>query len=175
MDPLAELEALVLALLAGEPGVGSLAIVPDEVLRDELGGVLHEPEQDRVVDGDLALDPALEGQQEGANHALDLLDPVLDHPVALRLVGRGGLRHGLHPELLHHAGPEVHQGGLVVDLQKHPPVVPEAADVRDSLLDRVLEGPALAEDRVGDDGLGLPVLDHEHGKATAPSVLDRKQ
>ena len=86
-------------------------------------------------------------------------------------MGWRGLRHRLHAELLRHAVPEVGQGWLVVRVQQHPPEVAETTDIIDSLIHGVLEGPALAEDRVRHDGPGLAVLSDEHCQDLGPLLL----
>ena len=92
---LAELVAVLPARLAEEALERRTAVVADQVLGQQLGSVLHQPEHEGVVHGHLPLDPGLKRQHEGPDQPFQLLDSVLNTPIALGLISRRSLRKGL--------------------------------------------------------------------------------
>eukprot|EP00969_Alexandrium_andersonii_P017441 762492-Alexandrium_andersonii.AAC.1 len=63
----------------------------DEVLREELPRMPHQPEHRGVIRWSLPLDPFLEGQHQGADQPLELPHGVLYGAVGLRLIRWGRL------------------------------------------------------------------------------------
>eukprot|EP00969_Alexandrium_andersonii_P306268 13538905-Alexandrium_andersonii.AAC.1 len=61
----------------------------DEVLREELPRVLHQPEHRGAIRWNLPLDPFLEGQHQGTDQPLELPPGFLNRAVGLRLICRG--------------------------------------------------------------------------------------
>ena len=55
--------------------------------------MLHKPKHDRMSDGDPGPDAGLQGEQQGAKHTLELLDPALHRAIALGLANRSVLRY----------------------------------------------------------------------------------
>eukprot|EP00969_Alexandrium_andersonii_P300650 13291704-Alexandrium_andersonii.AAC.1 len=60
----------------------------DEVLREELPCVLHQPEHRRVIHWNLPWDPFLEGQHHRTDQPLELPHGVLDRAIGLWLIHR---------------------------------------------------------------------------------------
>eukprot|EP00969_Alexandrium_andersonii_P053613 2358570-Alexandrium_andersonii.AAC.1 len=111
---LAELVTVAPAGLAKEPLEICPAVVAREVLREELSGMLHQPEHGRMVYRDLPLDPLLKRQHRGADQPRELPRRVLDGTVGLRFVRGRRPEHGLRPQTLSDRPAQVDQRGLVV-------------------------------------------------------------
>ena len=87
-----------------------------------------------MVHRHLPLDPGLKRQHEGPDQPLQLLDNVLDTPIALGLVGRRSLGEGLNPQGTRQLIVQTKQRRLVVGLQDHIALVTQSADTANSLL-----------------------------------------
>eukprot|EP00969_Alexandrium_andersonii_P192806 8517418-Alexandrium_andersonii.AAC.1 len=64
-----------------------------EVLREELAGVLHQPEHHRMAHRDPPLESLPKRQHQGADQPLELPRRILDGTVGLRFVRRRRLEH----------------------------------------------------------------------------------
>eukprot|EP00969_Alexandrium_andersonii_P230831 10194623-Alexandrium_andersonii.AAC.1 len=63
------------------------------MLREELSGMLPEPEHDRMVDCNPPLDSLLQREHKGADQPFQLPRSILDGPIRLGLVRRRRLEH----------------------------------------------------------------------------------
>eukprot|EP00969_Alexandrium_andersonii_P339532 15008633-Alexandrium_andersonii.AAC.1 len=140
------------------------AVVPDQVLRQQLAGVLEQPEHRRVAHGHLPLDPRRKRQREGADRPFELLRGIPQGAVGLRLVGWRGLRDGLKAQLLRHPSAEVHQGRLLVRLEQDSAAMAQPVGAGHGLAHRVLAHAALAQHWARHDRVRGAVLEHQDGE-----------
>ena len=77
----------------------------------------------------------------------------------------------LDAQLLRHGTAQVDQRGLVVRFQEDTVTVSEPADALNGLVDCVLVQAPLAQDWMGQDCPGIPVLDDEDRQGSVAPVL----
>ena len=117
-EQLPEFQPLFCHLLPEEAAIGRPAILAHEALRQHARRVLNEPGEHRVAAGQAPLDAALQRQQVDPQEPLADLHARLDYPIALVLVGGGGLlQRGPRPEFGHPATQRLDRR-LVVALQR---------------------------------------------------------
>ena len=89
MDRLAELEGLLLDLLAAQPLIGCASVATNEVLADDATAMLYKPRHYRMVAGYFPLDPLLKCKLKSPNLFLDTPNGTLDQAIGLGLTYRG--------------------------------------------------------------------------------------
>ena len=128
--------------------VRSQAILPYQVRREQVCSVLDHPGDDGVIYGDLRTNAVLEGQVEGAELALELLNPTAIDPLLGGSYAAGLSGTAWMPSWAATAPPQIDQGWLAVRLHEDGIGMPQPLNVSNRLGDSVLLARALGADHV---------------------------
>ena len=111
-----------------------------------------------MSNGDPGPDAGLKGQEQSAEHAFELLDSALNGAIALRVINRGTLRHGLDTELLSHPSAQIYQRWLAVRLKEHFLLVAQAYHIGRSLVNGLRVATTLAHHPICHGNPGVAVF-----------------